>query len=86
MTSTTASAVETGASAEAARRPPDNRWAAWLMAAPAILFIAALYVYPMLEIVVISFTEPKVSLGNYYQFFSSKKKKKSLLWIVSALI
>ena len=72
MTSTTASAGDMERSANAVLPPSDNRYSAWLLAAPAILFIVVLFVYPLFEIVVISFTEPKVSLNNYYQFFSSK--------------
>ena len=72
MASTTVSAAEIENSAKAVGLPSDNRFSAWLLAAPAVLFIVVLFVYPLFEIVVISFTEPKVSLNNYYQFFSSK--------------
>lgn len=44
---------------------------AWTLSAPAVLFIAALFVYPLLDVVVISFTDPTLSLANYREFFSS---------------
>ncbi len=44
---------------------------AWTLSAPAVLFIAALFVYPLLDVVVISFTDPTLSLVNYREFFSS---------------
>lgn len=46
--------------------------ASWILVAPAVLFILVLFVYPLLEIVIISFTEPSLSLENYRQFFASK--------------
>ncbi len=44
---------------------------AWTLSAPAILFIAVLFVYPLLDVIVISFTDPTLSLANYREFFSS---------------
>ena len=44
---------------------------AWMLSAPAILFIAVLFVYPLLDVIVISFTDPTLSLANYREFFSS---------------
>jgi putative spermidine/putrescine transport system permease protein len=87
MASTTASAVDMENSADVVLKPSDNRFSAWLLATPAVLFISVLFVYPLLEIVVISFTEPKVSLNNYYQFFASKLYSRVLLNTVwSALV
>jgi len=44
---------------------------AWTLSAPAVLFIAVLFVYPLLDVVVISFTDPTLSLVHYREFFSS---------------
>ena len=44
---------------------------AWTLSAPAVLFIAVLFVYPLLDVVIISFTDPTLSLVNYREFFSS---------------
>ncbi len=44
---------------------------AWTLSAPAVFFIAVLFVYPLLDVVVISFTDPTLSLVNYREFFSS---------------
>ncbi|MDE0031851.1 MAG: ABC transporter permease [Deltaproteobacteria bacterium] len=44
---------------------------AWTLSAPAVLFIAVLFVYPLLDVVVISFTDPTLSFVHYREFFSS---------------
>ena len=44
---------------------------AWTLSAPAVLFIAVLFVYPLLDVAVVSFTDPTLSLANYREFFSS---------------
>jgi len=63
--------VEMESSAIAGGVSSRTNLSAWMLATPAVLFIAVLFVYPLFEIVVISVTEPKVSLGNYREFFSS---------------
>lgn len=63
--------VEMESSAIAGAVSSRTNLSAWILATPAVLFIAVLFVYPLFEIVVISFTEPNVSLGNYREFFSS---------------
>ena len=60
-----------------ARRKASRPWrsranlSAWTLSAPAVLFIAVLFVYPLLDVVVISFTDPTLSLVHYREFFSS---------------
>ena len=44
---------------------------AWLLVGPAMLFIGALFVLPLIRIVVTSVTDPTVSLRNYVEFFSA---------------
>ena len=61
---------------------------AWMLSAPAILFIAVLFVYPLLDVIVISFTDPTLSLANYREFLlvvallqgARKTPSGSLLW------
>ncbi len=68
------SATPAGASGgRRASRPWRSRanLSAWTLSAPAVLFIAVLFVYPLLDVVVISFTDPTLSLVNYREFFSS---------------
>lgn len=46
-----------------------NRWA-WLML-PALLFLAVFFVYPLVEILQRSVTEPELGLGNFAKFYQS---------------
>ena len=49
----------------------QDRLAFVLMVAPALLFAAAFYFFPILQVLWISFTEPTPGLGNYAQLFTS---------------
>ena len=51
---------------------------AWMLAAPAVLFLVVLFIIPLVEVIIISFTEPAVSLANYREFFSAKVYSKVL--------
>ena len=72
MSATSATPADTSG-----RRKRSRPWrsradlSAWTLSAPAVLFIAVLFVYPLLDVVVISFTDPTLSLVHYREFFSS---------------
>jgi len=82
MNSTTVLEAKKPSPARASRRPSRAAISGWTLAAPAMLFILILFVYPLFEIVVISFTEPKLSLANYREFFSSALYGRVLLTTV----
>jgi len=44
--------------------------AAWLLLAPAVLFLLALFVVPIIYILVLSVTDPTVSLNHYRRIFT----------------
>lgn len=48
-----------------------DRLAFVLLVAPALLFAAAFYFFPIVQVLWISVTEPKPGLGNYAQLFTS---------------
>lgn len=43
----------------------------WLLVAPAVLLVLALYVAPIANVLFLSVTDPKPGLGNYYRIFES---------------
>jgi len=43
----------------------------WLLVAPAVLVVLALYVAPIANVLFLSVTDPKPGLGNYYRIFES---------------
>jgi len=55
-----------------------SSFGAWMLAAPAMIFLIVLFIIPLLEIIFISFTEPTVSIANYREFFSAKVYSKVL--------
>jgi putative spermidine/putrescine transport system permease protein len=57
-----ATAIATGGKATAG---VSDGAVAWLMLAPAVILMAVFYFYPLLRVLLISFTEPAASLGNY---------------------
>lgn len=46
-----------------------NRWT-WLML-PALIFLAVFFVYPLIEILQLSITDPELGLGNFVKFYQS---------------
>lgn len=79
MTSSFVQAVKGRPLIREIKRPSRATVSGWTLAAPAMVFILVLFVYPLIDIVIISFTEPKLSLGNYVEFFSSPLYSKVLL-------
>ena len=43
----------------------------WLLVAPAVLLVLALYVAPILNVLMLSFTDPKPGFGNYAKIIES---------------
>jgi putative spermidine/putrescine transport system permease protein len=43
----------------------------WLLVAPAVLLVLALYVAPIANVLFLSVTDPKPGLGNYFRIFES---------------
>jgi putative spermidine/putrescine transport system permease protein len=68
-----ASLVETGASdaAKTRRRRFGPSPTAWLLLAPAGLFVLVFFVLPIAYVLVLSVTDPTVSLGNYRRIFAT---------------
>ena len=79
MTSTFVQSVKNRPLIREISRPSRATVSGWTLAAPAMLFILVLFVYPLIEIVAISFTDPKLSFGNYVEFFSSTLYSRVLL-------
>lgn len=42
----------------------------WLLLGPAIIFLFAFFVAPLAQVLLLSFTEPTLGLGNYVHFFT----------------
>lgn len=64
------------------RRLTVNRWA--LFAVPPLVFLAVVFAYPLLVILLRSVTEPTFGLQNYDRFFSTPEYREVLLrtlWI-----
>jgi putative spermidine/putrescine transport system permease protein len=51
----------------------------WLMIAPALVLVTVLFFAPLLRVLVISFTEPSVGLGNYALLFTSASIQRTLI-------
>jgi len=51
----------------------------WLLALPLLLLIALLYVYPIVKVLCISFTDPTPGLQNYQLLFTSRPIQR-MLW------
>ena len=63
-------------------RPGANRWALFVI--PPLVFLAVVFAYPLLVILVRSVTEPELGLQNYERFFSTPEYREVLvrtLWI-----
>ena len=56
---------------------------AWMLAAPAVIFLVVLFIIPLLEVVYISFTEPELSVANYREFFSTDLYTRVLVTTIS---
>jgi putative spermidine/putrescine transport system permease protein len=72
MNSVIATSVETRPAATRVKPNWRANIGAWSLVAPAMIFITVLFVVPLIEVIVISFTEPAVSLANYREFFSAE--------------
>lgn len=52
-----------------------RRWrsdsGAWMLIAPATVFLVVMFIVPLIDVIVMSFTEPTVSLVNYREFVST---------------
>lgn len=51
----------------------------WLLILPAVVMMAGFYVYPLLKVLWISFTEPQPGLQNYERLFTSEAVQR-VLW------
>jgi len=51
----------------------------WLLVAPAVLLVLALYVAPIVNVLLLSVTDPKPGLGNYAKIFESDTVA-NLIW------
>lgn len=60
-----------------ARRVTMNRY--WLLVAPALVLMAGFYLYPLFELLKISFTEPEPGFGNYTLLFTSEPIQR-IIW------
>jgi putative spermidine/putrescine transport system permease protein len=56
----------------------------WLMVAPALVLMLTLYVYPILQVLAISVTEPKPGLANYGELFESGAVQR-VLWTTARI-
>ncbi len=56
----------------------------WLMIAPALVLMLTLYVYPILQVLAISVTEPKPGLANYGELFDSGAVQR-VLWTTARI-
>src|SRR6266702_7211920 len=57
---------------------------AWVMVAPALVLMLTLYVYPILQVLAISVTEPKPGLANYGELFDSGAVQR-VLWTTARI-
>jgi len=57
---------------------------AWAMVAPALVLMLTLYVYPILQVLAISVTEPKPGLANYGEIFDSGAVQR-VLWTTARI-
>jgi putative spermidine/putrescine transport system permease protein len=56
-----------------------DRRTSWMMIAPALVLLAVLFFAPLARVLVISFTEPAVGLGNYALLFTSGSIQRMLV-------
>ena len=56
----------------------------WLMVAPALVLMLTLYIYPILQVLAISVTEPKPGLANYGELFDSGAVQR-VLWTTARI-
>ena len=61
-----------------ATRTLSTRQFYWLLIAPAVLMMAAFYLYPLFKVLWISVTEPQPGLGNYERLFTSESVQRVL--------
>ena len=64
-------------------RPSDDA-IAWAMVAPALVLMLTLYVYPVLQVLAISVTEPKPGLANYAEIVDSGAVQR-VLWTTARI-
>jgi putative spermidine/putrescine transport system permease protein len=58
-------------------RRQDAGW--WLLLLPAFLLMTVFYVTPILQVLVISFTDPTPGLGNYERLFTSESVQRVIV-------
>ncbi|GMG81568.1 ABC transporter permease [Paralimibaculum aggregatum] len=75
MTTTT---IDPPAAAAARRGLSDRGWY-WLFVAPALIAMVVFYIWPLVQIFGISFTEPEFGLGNYAALVESRPIQTSLV-------
>lgn len=51
----------------------------WLLVLPAFSLMLVFYIYPLIELLITSFTEPELGLGNYQMIFSSAPIRR-IIW------
>lgn len=56
----------------------------WLLILPAVLMMAGFYLYPLLKVLWISFTEPQPGLQNYERLFTSESVQR-VLWTTARI-
>jgi putative spermidine/putrescine transport system permease protein len=56
-----------------------DRRTSWMMIAPALVLVVVLFFAPLLRVLMISFTEPTVGLGNYALLFTSGSIQRTLV-------
>jgi putative spermidine/putrescine transport system permease protein len=60
-----------GDAAAQPRRPSSYGSTRWLLLAPASLFVVVLFVLPLVQVLVLSVTDPEVSLAHYRRVFTT---------------
>lgn len=56
----------------------------WLLILPAVLMMAGFYLFPLLKVLWISFTEPQPGLANYERLFTSESVQR-VLWVTARI-
>ncbi|MBL8702917.1 MAG: ABC transporter permease [Alphaproteobacteria bacterium] len=67
-----------------ASRALSTRQFYWLLIAPAVLMMAAFYLYPLFKVLWISFAEPQLGLSNYERLFTSEPVQR-VLWVTARI-
>ena len=84
--------VDAGTMVKSSRRGLSESWFAWVMIAPAMIFIGVIVAWPLLETIRLSFTDADlgsenwVGTANYEKLFASSKFfdviRRTFLWMV----